>query len=89
MSNNNFKILLKSKAGVELKKWLDDNAPKLKNQRIFYILKANLEKGDVFKIGLSERGGNSAYGRLNDYYHFYGKTKAQTRTTLVKVLNFI
>ena len=43
MSNNNFKILLKSKRGVELKKWLDDNAPKLKNQRIFYILKANTQ----------------------------------------------
>jgi hypothetical protein len=85
MSNNNFKILLKSKAGVELKRWLDDNAPKLKNQRIFYILKANLEKGDVFKIGLSERGGNSAYGRLNDYYHFYGKTNKENPCKGVKL----
>ena len=85
MSNNNFKILLKSKAGVELKKWLDDNAAKLKNQRIFYILKANLEKGDVFKIGLSERGGNSAYGRLNDYYHFYGKTNKENPCKGVKL----
>ena len=34
-----------------------------------------MERGDVFKIGLSERGDTSAYGRLNDYYHFYGETK--------------
>ena len=55
---NNFKVLLKNKEGVELKTWLNDkeNQKKLQNQRIFYILKANLEKGDVYKIGLSERG---------------------------------
>ena len=74
--SNNFKQLLPfNHKGVELKDWLEENSTKLRNQRIFYILKANMENKDVFKIGLSERGGNSAYGRLNDYYHFYGKTK--------------
>ena len=72
--SNNFKQLLPfNHKGVELKDWLEENSTKLRNQRIFYILKANMENKDVFKIGLSERGGNSAYGRLNDYYHFYGK----------------
>ena len=76
MANNNFKQLLPfNREGKELKTWLEANKDKLKNQRIFYILKANMEKGDIYKIGLSERGGNSAYGRLNDYFHFYGVTK--------------
>ena len=70
--NNNLKELLKNKNGVELKTWLERNKEKIKDKRIFYVLKANLEKEDVYKIGISERGGTSAYGRLNDYYHFYG-----------------
>jgi len=70
--NNNLKELLKNKKGVELKTWLERNKEKIKDKRIFYVLKANLEKEDVYKIGISERGGTSAYGRLNDYYHFYG-----------------
>jgi len=86
MSNNNFKQLLPfTRDGVELKTWLDKHQDKLRNQRIFYILKANLEHKNVFKIGLSERGGNSAYGRLNDYYHFYGKTNKENRCHGVKL----
>ena len=73
--NNNLKVFLKSKQGKELKPWLEEHKDELKNHRIFYILRAKVERGDVFKIGLSERGDNSAYGRLNDYYHFYGETK--------------
>ena len=76
--NNNLKVFLPpSKTGVELKPWLEEYKKELKNHRIFYILRAQLETGDVFKIGLSERGKTSAYGRLNDYYHFYGETKKQ------------
>lgn len=75
MTGNNFKELLPfNHKGVELKTWLDTHKTQLNNQRIFYILKANMESKDIFKIGLSERGGQSAYGRLNDYYHFYGKS---------------
>ena len=74
--NNNLKVFLPpSKTGKELKPWLDEHKDELKNHRIFYILRAKMERGDVFKIGLSERGDNAAYGRLNDYYHFYGKTE--------------
>lgn len=73
--NNNLKVFLKSKQGVELKPWLEEHKNELKNHRIFYILRAKMERGDIFKIGLSERGDNSAYGRLNDYFHFYGETK--------------
>ena len=85
MSNNNFKILLKNKRGEELIDWLNKEGHKLKNQRIFYILKANLEKGDVYKIGLSERGGNAAYGRLKDYYHFYDKSTSSNPCKGVKL----
>jgi len=75
MGGNNFKILHPfDKNGTELKTWLDANKSKLANQRIFYILRAKMEKNDVFKIGISERGGQSAYGRLKDYYHFYGQS---------------
>ena len=84
--SNSFKQLLPfNREGVELKTWLENNKDKLRNQRIFYILKANMEKKDVFKIGLSERGGNSAYGRLNDYYHFYGKTQKNNNCYGVKL----
>ena len=85
MSNNNFKILLKDKKGVELKDWLTTDGHRLKNQRIFYILKANLEKGDVFKIGLSERGNNAAFSRLQDYYHFYDKSTSSNPCKGVKL----
>ena len=83
--NNGLKVFLKDKQGVELKKWLDEHGEELKNHRIFYILRANLEKGDVFKIGLSERGNNSAFGRLNDYFHFYGKTNGTNPCMGVKL----
>ena len=77
--SNNFKQLLPfTRKGVELKDWLEKHKDKLKNQRIFYILKANMENKDIFKIGISERGDTSAYGRLNDYYHFYGTTMRGT-----------
>ena len=72
--NNNFKVFLKNKQGTELKTWIEKHKSDLSNHRIFYILRANLEKGDVFKIGISERGDTSAYGRLNDYYNHMGKS---------------
>ena len=68
-----------------MKNWLSKEGHKLKNQRIFYILKANLEKGDVYKIGLSERGSNSAFSRLNDYYHFYDKSTSSNPCKGVKL----
>ena len=58
---------------MPLKEWLEEHKEELKNHRIFYILRANLERGDVYKIGISERGGTSAYGRLNDYYNILGQ----------------
>lgn len=83
--NNNMKILIKNKKGVELKTWLDNNRTKLDNQRIFYILKANLEQGDIFKIGISERGENSSYQRLNDYFNHMGKTNKDNKCLGVKL----
>ena len=77
--NNNFKVFLKNKKGKELKPWLEDHKDDLKNHRIFYILRANLEKGDVFKIGISEKGDTSAYGRLNDYYNHMGKSTSDNK----------
>jgi len=83
--NNNMKILIKNKKGVELKTWLDKNRTKLDNQRIFYVLKANLEQGDIFKIGISEKGDKSAYGRLNDYYNHMGKTDKDNKCLGVRI----
>ena len=49
--SNNFKQLLPfTRKGVELKDWLEKHKGDLKNQRIFYILKANMENKDIFKI---------------------------------------
>ena len=83
--NNNFKVFLKNKKGKELKPWLEDHKDDLKNHRIFYILRANLEKGDVFKIGISEKGDTSAYGRLNDYYNHMGKSTSDNKCMGVKL----
>lgn len=84
--NNNFKVFLPpTKTGKELKPWLEEHKNELKNHRIFYILRANLEKGDVFKIGISERGDTSAYGRLNDYYNHMGKSNSDNKCMGVKL----
>jgi hypothetical protein len=87
--NNNMKVFLKSKQGKELKTWLEEHKDDLKNHRIFYILRAKLERGDIFKIGLSERGDNSAFSRLNDYYHFYGKTVPNTNPCMGVKLHLV
>jgi len=79
------KVLLKSKRGCELKTWIEKNKLRLSNHRIFYILKANLEQGDVYKIGISEKGDTSAYGRLNDYYNHMGKTDKDNKCLGVKL----
>ena len=83
--NNNLKVFLKTNEGVELKTWLNKNGHELKNHCILYILKANLGKGNVFKIGLSERGANSAYGRLNDYYNTLGASNSSNPCMGVKL----
>jgi len=83
--NNNMKILIKNKKGVELKTWLDENRTKLDNQRIFYVLKANLEQGDIFKIGISEKGDKSAYSRLTDYFNHMGKTDKDNKCLGVRI----
>tara|TARA_R110002073_G_scaffold25707_2_gene84873 strand:+ start:6283 stop:6984 length:702 start_codon:yes stop_codon:yes gene_type:complete len=75
MSNNRFKIFYSSTRGCELNSWLLGNRDKLKNQRIFYVVRAALDKErEVYKIGISEQGDNSAISRLYDYVHFYGVT---------------
>ena len=83
--NNNIKVFLKSKKGCELKTWLEKHKSELHKHRIFYILRANLEKGDVFKIGISERGESSAYGRLNDYYNHMGASNSDNKCMGVKL----
>ena len=80
--SNRFQVLLRSKDGVELDTWLrqkskvfdnQTNLESLDNMRIFYIVKAAFEENtNVYKIGISERGGHSAKGRLIDYVYSYG-----------------
>ena len=84
--SNKFIISYKNAKGTELHNWLLKNGDSLKNKRIFYVVKANLDKDkDVFKIGISERGDNSAIGRLIDYVHFYGITNNENRCQGVKL----
>jgi hypothetical protein len=80
--SNKFQVLLRSEKGVELDTWLrqksqvfknQSNMESLDNMRIFYIVKAAFEEDtNVYKIGISERGGHSAKGRLFDYVYSYG-----------------
>ena len=80
--SNRFQVLLRSEKGIELDTWLrgksqvfknQTNMESLDNMRIFYIVKAAFEEDtDVYKIGISERGGHSAKGRLIDYVYSYG-----------------
>ena len=71
--NNKFSIQFMDKKGVELDSWLRQNGHKLRNKRVFYVVNAKMEQNpNLFKIGLSERGENAAFGRLADYVHFYG-----------------
>ena len=69
--NNKLKVFYFNKQGIELDTFLREHGHKLKNTRIFYVLSAKMDEHKIFKIGLSERGENSAFGRLKDYVHFY------------------
>ena len=84
--NNKFNVLYQNTEGIELDTWLRKNGDSLKNKRIFYVVKARLDKEkDVYKIGISERGSNSAFGRLADYVHFYGVTNKENECQGVKL----
>ena len=86
MSSNKFQVYYKSTEGIELDTWLRQNGEMLKNKRIFYVVRAKLDKErDVYKIGISERGSNSAFGRLADYVHFYGVSEKENNCKGVKL----
>ena len=71
---------------LENSKLLASDKHSLKNKRVFYVVKANLDKEkDVYKIGISERGFNSAKGRLTDYVHFYGVSTPKNECLGVKL----
>jgi len=92
-NNNKFTVLYQNKNGIELNTFLLENknlpekdVKSLKNKRVFYVVKAKLD-GDknVFKIGISEKGYNSAVGRLIDYVHFYGVENSDNKCMGVKL----
>lgn len=83
--NNKFKVLLFNKNGIELDNFLRQNGDKLKNKRIFYVISAKMDNHNIYKIGLSERGENSAFGRLKDYVHFYWKENNDNNKHGVKI----
>ena len=78
-------MFLKSKKGCELKTLLEKHKSELHKHRILYILRANLETRYAFKIGISERGETSAYGRLNDYYNHMGASNSDSKCLGVKL----
>lgn len=57
---------------VKLNQWLVENHSKLKNKSIFYVIKANMERRPIYKIGIvTSAGTNDAYYRLLKYVHAY------------------
>lgn len=85
MSNNNFKVLYYDQQGIELDTFLRQSGDKLRNTRIFYLLSAKMDNHEVYKLGISERGDNSAFGRLKDYVHFYSVTNSSNPCHGVKL----
>jgi len=78
--DNKLTVEVVSMDGVELGPWIEKNKRDLKNKRIFYIVRPNLEQGEnIYKVGISERGDNSAIGRLLDYVYFYGVTDKKNK----------
>ena len=74
--SNKVKTLYENKDGIELKPWLDvsSNRDMLKNMRILYVVRANMDKSLIkFGIGGVEHGGTSAFGRLQQYVNYYGE----------------
>ena len=59
--------------GIALEKFVDENKARLKNMRLLYVIKANVDGNKpIYKIGIG--GVNNGYGagRLRDYIHNYG-----------------
>lgn len=70
--DNKFKVLYKNNRGIELDTFLNQNRAVLHKKRIFYVIKANLDDKQVYKIGISEKGDGAATARLLDYVYNYG-----------------
>ena len=49
MSNNKTKVIFENYDGVELRDWLRENRGKIKDKRILYLVKANIDK-NLFKF---------------------------------------
>lgn len=78
--DNKLTVEVVSMDGVELGPYIRKHKAELKNKRIFYVVRPNLEQGEnIFKVGISERGDNSAIGRLLDYVYFYGVTDKKNK----------
>ena len=57
---------------AKLNKWLVENHSKLRNKSIFYVIKANMDRKPLYKIGIvTSHGTNDAYYRLLKYVHTY------------------
>ena len=83
--DNKLKILYKNNKGIELDSFLNRNRALLANKRIFYVIKANLDDKEVYKIGISERGANAATARLLDYVYNYGVSEDDNKCKGVKL----
>ena len=77
-TSNKVQTLYENYDGIELSPWLkvESNRDKLKNMRILYVVRANMDKSLIkFGIGGVEHGGTSAYGRLLQYVNYYGEDR--------------
>lgn len=90
MSNNKTKVIFENYDGVELREWLRDNREKIKDKRILYVVKANIDK-NLFKFGIGgnkgdgEGGGENAYGRLLQYVNYYGVSNKDDKCKGIKL----
>lgn len=71
MSNNKTKVIFENYDGVELREWLRDeeNRKKIKDMRILYVVKANIDK-KLFKFGIGGNKGDGEGGGENDFICF-------------------
>jgi len=96
MSNNKTKVIFENYDGVELREWLRDeeNRKKIKDMRILYVVKANIDK-KLFKFGIGgnkgdgEGGGENAYGRLHQYVNYYGVSNKDDKCKGIKLYMII
>jgi len=70
--------------GMDLDLFLHIYGNSLKNKRVLYIVKPNLDP-DIYKIGVAGINGGDPNQRLRSYLHYYGKESRHNPKSGVKI----